>query len=219
MFAITKQAKDDLSGSCVSYLLKTQTEGGYWEPQSNRPPLEGSRVSCAVLSLTFMQQFAKPAQQADVKRSVARARNWLADAPLESHEDRMFWLWGADRLDLPKTRRESTLGEVLASQQADGSWSQLPEMSGDAYATGQALYILRKIGVPHSSQAARIGAEFLLQTQQDDGSWFVQSRSRPVQTFFDNGDPHGKHQFISIAATAWATAALAGILRDLDTRR
>ena len=27
--------------------------------------------------------------------------------------------------------------------------------------------------------------------------------------FFDNGDPYGKNQFISISATSWATAALA----------
>jgi N-acyl-D-amino-acid deacylase len=33
-----------------------------------------------------------------------------------------------------------------------------------------------------------------------------------VQVFFDNGDPHGKHQFISVAATCWAVAALAAAL-------
>ncbi|MGQ0636126.1 MAG: hypothetical protein ACT4QC_16055 [Planctomycetaceae bacterium] len=50
---------------------------------------------------------------------------------------------------------------------------------------------------------------FLLKTQLEDGSWRVSTRAKPVQVFFDNGDPHGKDQFISIAATGWATAALA----------
>ena len=45
--------------------------------------------------------------------------------------------------------------------------------------------------------------------QKDDGSWLVKTRSKPIQKFFDNGDPHGKNQFISISATSWATAALA----------
>jgi N-acyl-D-amino-acid deacylase len=36
----------------------------------------------------------------------------------------------------------------------------------------------------------------------------VQTRSRPVQVFFDNGDPGGKSQFISFLATGWATLAL-----------
>ena len=51
--------------------------------------------------------------------------------------------------------------------------------------------------------------EFLLRTQCPDGSWHVKTRSKPIQTFFDNGDPHGPDQFISIPATAWATTALA----------
>jgi N-acyl-D-amino-acid deacylase len=53
---------------------------------------------------------------------------------------------------------------------------------------------------------------FLLKSQLDDGSWHVKTRAKPVQVFFDNGDPHGKDQFISIAATGWATAALARAL-------
>jgi N-acyl-D-amino-acid deacylase len=58
-------------------------------------------------------------------------------------------------------------------------------------------------------KAIRKGIEFLLKSQQADGSWFVKTRSKPVQVFFDNGDPHGKSQFISIPATGWATAAVA----------
>lgn len=41
----------------------------------------------------------------------------------------------------------------------------------------------------------------------EDGSWLVKTRSKPVQTFFDNGGPHEESQFISIAATGWAVAA------------
>jgi hypothetical protein len=41
-----------------------------------------------------------------------------------------------------------------------------------------------------------------------DGSWFVRSRSLPVQPYFETGFPHGRSQFISCAATSWATAAL-----------
>ncbi len=46
-------------------------------------------------------------------------------------------------------------------------------------------------------------------SQEPDGSWHVVTRSKPVQIFFDNGDPHGKDQFISVLATNWAVAALA----------
>jgi hypothetical protein len=49
---------------------------------------------------------------------------------------------------------------------------------------------------------------FLLRTQLEDGSWFVRSRAIPVQPYFDSGFPHGRDQFISAAATNWATMAL-----------
>ena len=83
-------------------------------------------------------------------------------------------------------------------------------MPGDAYATGQVLVALQQSGaVSVADPAYRRGTQFLLQTQLADGSWFVQSRSLPVQPFFESGFPHGRSQFISCAATGWATAALA----------
>ena len=54
----------------------------------------------------------------------------------------------------------------------------------------------------------RRGLAYLLKTQREDGAWIVETRSRPVQIFFDNGDPGGKSQFISFAATNWAVLAL-----------
>jgi hypothetical protein len=37
----------------------------------------------------------------------------------------------------------------------------------------------------------------------------VGSRSKPFQTYFESGFPYGKDQFISLAASSWATTALA----------
>jgi len=37
----------------------------------------------------------------------------------------------------------------------------------------------------------------------------AKTRARPVQVFFDNGDPHDKDQFISIWATGRSVTALA----------
>ena len=49
---------------------------------------------------------------------------------------------------------------------------------------------------------------FLLGDQRADGSWLVKSRSKPFQTYFETGFPHGKDQFISTTATGWAVLAL-----------
>src|SRR5262249_44457905 len=79
----------------------------------------------------------------------------------------------------------------------------------DAYSTGSALVSLHLAGgVPRTHAAYRRGVRFLIKSQHDDGSWFVKSRSRPFQTYFESGFPHGPDQFISGAASGWAVAAL-----------
>ena len=101
---------------------------------------------------------------------------------------------------------------VLARQRDDGGWSQTLGMASDAYATGQTLFVLQESGLAPSAPEYQRGVRNLLATQKEDGSWLVETRAKPVQVFFDNGDPHGKHQFISISATAWAVTALAETL-------
>ncbi len=60
-----------------------------------------------------------------------------------------------------------------------------------------------------SDPVYRRGLKFLIGSQREDGSWLVRSRSKPFQTYFETGFPHGKDQFISSAASGWATTALA----------
>ena len=97
---------------------------------------------------------------------------------------------------------------IQKEQLADGSWKQLPDRPGDAYATGSVLMALRHAGLSPRDDTYRRGIKYLLATQREDGAWIVETRSRPVQTFFDNGDPGGKSQFLSFLSTCWAVAAL-----------
>jgi hypothetical protein len=97
---------------------------------------------------------------------------------------------------------------LTATQRADGGWAQLPSMRSDAYATGGALVALFEAGVRPTDDVYRRGVAFLLATQLADGSWYVPTRSHPTQIFIDSGFPHGASQFISAAATNWATLAL-----------
>ena len=48
-----------------------------------------------------------------------------------------------------------------------------------------------------------------MRTQIEDGSWFVETRAVPIQAYFESGFPYGVNQWISAAATGWATTALA----------
>ena len=200
---------DDVTEAMVVYLLKTQKPEGHWTTQGRRPPLEESTVTSTVLAASGMRSFAVPGQREATDPAVARAVSWLEHAPEICQEDRNFRLWGLYNLGAPREAVLKAREAVLAAQRDDGGWSQREDMASDAYATGQTLSLLAASGFALDDPPARRGVAFLLKTQLPDGSWKVETRARPVQVYFDNGDPHGTHQFISTPASCWAVTALA----------
>lgn len=204
---------DELSEAMTTYLLSVQQPDGRWKPQSIRPPLETSNVSCTVLSAAGIKRCQTESQKERAAEAITKAKAWLASASLDDQEDLNFALWGEKLLDGSQDRIADLRKRILSARHPDGGWSQLPTMKSDAYSTGQTLYILAETGLPTSHEVFRSGVAFLLATQEEGGSWHVVSRSKPIQPWFDNGDPHDKDQFISIAATGWATTALARSLR------
>lgn len=203
---------DETTEAMVTFLLKTQQPDGFWGYQTRRPPLEDSKVMCTVLSVYGLQKYATESQKELTELAITRAKDWLATTPTESQEDRAARLWGLHLLDAQEAQLREARQKLLAGQREDGGWAQLDDMESDAYATGQTMWVLRETGLPPADAAYSRGVAFLLKTQCDDGSWFVKTRSKPIQVFFDNGDPHGEHQFISIPATSWAVAALAAAI-------
>ena len=199
--------RDDTTSALVEYLLVRQHADGSWPALMPRPPSEGSKFTNTALALQALAHYGSgdtPSRRR-VDLAFAKGKAWLTTHEPATTEDRVFHLRGLVALkeDATKARRALERGQL-----PDGSWAQLPELPGDAYATAGVLLALRAAGVPEGDPGYRMGIAYLLQTQNADGSWIVATRSRPVQTFFDNGDPGGKSQFISFAATGWATWAL-----------
>jgi N-acyl-D-amino-acid deacylase len=98
---------------------------------------------------------------------------------------------------------------ILARQRSDGGFAQRDGFASDAYATGMTLWILANAGVVQPNQDVyRKGINFLLTTQNSDGSWHVSSRATKFQIYFESGFPYGHDQWISTMATGWATSAL-----------
>jgi squalene cyclase len=124
-------------------------------------------------------------------------------------EERAFRVLGLVWSGAAPSTVEQAASEVTASQLADGGWAQEADMQSDAYATGEALVALEQSGAGSARDAIRRGVEYLVRTQLVDGSWFVRSHSVPIQAYFESGYPHGADQWISAAASAWATTALA----------
>ena len=174
-----------------------------------RPPIESNDIEVTAVSMRALQIYAPKPFRQDYLEAVDRARNWLAAAKAEATEERAFRVLGLSWAEAGKSIIDSAVRELVAAQRSDGGWAQLPSMTSDAYATGEALVALEQAGIASSDPSFRRGVEFLLRTQLADGSWFVKSRSEPIQAYFESGFPHRADQWISAAATAWATTALA----------
>ena len=108
--------------------------------------------------------------------------------------------------------------ELLATQREDGGWSDIGSMDSNAYATGRALFALQTARLSSSGPAYVRGVRYLLDTQQDDGSWHVKTRALAFQPYFETGFPHGVDQTISAASSSWTTMALTMASPSLSTK-
>jgi ankyrin repeat protein len=203
-------APDAATDAQAIWLKRRQAPDGHWPIMTLRAPIESNDVAVTALSMRALQLFAPPARRAEFDAAVDRARAWLTHAHAADTEERAFRVlglcWSGAAHDVVLTAAR----ELLAAQREDGGWAQTPAMGTDAYATGQALVALRESGsVAADAPVYRKGVEYLLRTQIDDGSWVVESRAVPIQAYFESGFPYGVNQWISAAATGWATTALA----------
>lgn len=200
---------DETTGAVVEYFLKYQSDKDHWSSVSNRPPSEASQFTATYVSLRSLQAFKTKETEERIAERFSKVREWLVKAEAKDCEDRVFHLRSLKIAGAPAEEVAKAKDALLKTQRADGGWAQLDNLDSDAYATGSALVALHESGgLPTSDAAYQKGLRFLLNDQLDDGSWFVQSRSKPFQPYFESGYPHGNDQFISIAASGWATLAM-----------
>jgi N-acyl-D-amino-acid deacylase len=203
------RAGDDVTDAVAEYILQADVDRGYWQHTSNRPPSEASDFTTTYLALRALTAFAPDDQQQRTSQRVALAADWLREHKPADVEDRVFQLRAMSYAGLDEESQRPFAHDLLALQNDDGGWAQKSDLASDAYATGSALVALLRTGhLTPSSESYRRGVTFLLDSQQQDGSWHVVSRSKPFQKHFESGFPHGKDQFISTSATGWATIAL-----------
>ena len=141
--------------------------------------------------------------------SIEHARRWLWTVKAETNEEAIFQLLGLHWAGEPAEKLTCLVKSLRQEQRKDGGWAQLPTLESDAYATGEALYALAQfVKDPMTDPAWRRGLRFLLETQEDDGTWHVARRAFPFQPTMKSGFPHHRDSWISAAATSWAVLAL-----------
>jgi ankyrin repeat protein len=205
----------DAATDAMAYFVKNQQMAdGHWLSLAHRPPIEISDIQITAISLRALQLYGIKTQRSAYEESVQAAAGWLEKAQPHDTQERALRLMGLGWAHARRDVLDAAGRDLIAQQRADGGWSQIATLVSDAYATGQALTALAQIGTrPANDPACKQAAQFLLNTQLADGSWYVRSRAVPLQPYFESDFPHGHDQWISAAATAWATQALAEMMQ------
>ncbi|MFO0802621.1 MAG: prenyltransferase/squalene oxidase repeat-containing protein [Gemmataceae bacterium] len=184
----------------TGHLLRHQEEHGSWAwssaPAKNRPPpfFESDEVA------TRLALLALP-EAAEFKSSREKAGAWLAKAKSEDTTQA-----AAYRLVMAAREKPLKLADDITAfrkrQNKDGGWGQVPNAASDAYATGQAIYVLSLVEVKPDDDAIRRGVTFLIGSQKPDGSWPMVRRGHPGVT------PGPYTVPIVYFGSAWATLGL-----------
>lgn len=193
--------------SLVHYTAALQRKEGDWPLFGIvRPPLEDGSFTQTAKGIRALRAYGIAGRKAEFDDRVKRAAKWLEAAEPRTTEDRSMQLlgiaWAGHKV--PSNR----IQQLLAKQRPDGGWGQTDNLASDAYATGEALWALHETGVGASGAAYRHGVDFLLRTQQADGTWHVVTRALGFQPYFQSGFPYEHDQWISQAGTAMASIAL-----------
>jgi hypothetical protein len=160
----------------LQQIVKKQASDGSWgRPLDERVPLGGPMEDVAILSRLALLQSGDNSKI--VRDSIDKAATWLAaNHDKTSRQARNLRLLTKLCEASPAAALNPEVVSLRAEQNGDGGWSQTPEMGSDAYATGQALYVLARAGVEPAAAEMKRGVEFLTLTQREDGSWPMRSR-------------------------------------------
>ena len=193
----------------IENIMHRQTGNGSWVSPNPRPPLEYYSFTATALAIKGMQAYAPVVLKDEVSQRINIARNWLIHTTAETNEEKAYQLLGLSWSNADSNFIKEDAKNLLAKQHKDGGWSQLDSLPTDAYATGQSLYALNQSGqLDINASPYQKGITFLLKTQFTDGSWEARTRSYPIIPYVTSGFPHDDNQFISSAASSWATIAL-----------
>jgi ankyrin repeat protein len=210
--------RPNLTTSVYARLIGARQEpDGHWDRGDVRPPQHASLVTDTVVIARAIQLYHHPSQKAEVEARLLRARAWLIANRPRTTEERTFQLLGAHWLSADTRTLARMSADLKAEQQADGGWNSLDGRESDAYSTGQALVALHEAGgVAITDASWKRGIDYLLRTQEKDGSWHVVSRLHPPAqvspSYFETGYPYGHDQYISTMGACWAVMALAEAL-------
>ncbi|HEX5103800.1 MAG TPA: squalene--hopene cyclase [Pirellulaceae bacterium] len=187
-------------------------DGGFNWLKCNWPPMESDDHFGATVALIGVG--AAPDDYRSTPAAVKgleQLKKYLAANPPPTLHHRLMVLWADSyKLDLTTDgERAAWLDELTKLQRDDGGWNiasfgdwkrgddtAQDTTASDGYATGLAIFILRRMGTPANDPRIVRGIAWLKANQRESGRWYTRS------LFKDN-----KH-YLSHAGTAMAVLAL-----------
>lgn len=198
---------DELARIAAQMVGRQMADGAWSTPplKNGPPPVFESRETMTLWIAMTLDRSASVAyaDASAAREAFARAVSWLeTNEPADTTQAHALRLLMDVRAGRGANDLRSRVDRLLARQQTDGGWAQAPDLGSDAYATGQALYILRAAGVPADRADIRRAVTFLVERQRDDGSWPMTSRAQQGHAGSTNPVP------ITYFGSAWATLGL-----------
>ena len=192
--------------------LASWQHDGHWVTSDFRPPHSYSLFKSTATAIGAVRAYM-PEELAGMRDQVTeRGRRWLVGTRPQSTEDASYRLMGLVWASASKEELAQASRDLVAMELPSGGWPQTPRYPADAYSTGEALFALAQAGMEASDPAWRKGAQFLISSQADDGTWHVRTRMvSPADIsppYFETGFPYGHDQVLSYAGSAWAVLGL-----------
>jgi hypothetical protein len=221
MMALAIPKQDAVTGDelkrIAGHLVRHQEEDGSWAwssaPAKNRPPpvFESDEVATLLAYIVLGPQVPADAKEkSDVRDARDKAAAWLAKQKLtDTTQAAALRLLLKARAGEPAKTLQKEIAQFIGRQNKDGGWGQVKDAESDAYATGQALYVLSLVGVKPDRAEVKRAVSFLTSTQKDDGSWPMTPRSHADATPAKNVVP------ITYFGSAWGTL---GLMRSVPAK-
>jgi ankyrin repeat protein len=131
-----------VTDALVADLAPLQHLDGSWHrgpPVNSRAPIEEGDISRTVEAVRALQVYGFPGRQTELESRIARARGWLLEAKPRTTDDQAMLLLGLSLTDADKQKIRRVAHSLMALQRSDGGWPGNPNLSSDAFATGEAL--------------------------------------------------------------------------------
>jgi hypothetical protein len=193
------QASQRALGEAAALVAELQAPAGFWESDTGGAigsPVTYGRTLATAMTLGTLTT----ASQDKYEEPIRRARAWLEQLEPKNVLEASSVLWGLadDRSVAASRQQERALAMLARGESPDGGWGPFVDAPPEVFDTALALVALARYPDHKGVDGwIRRGRSFLLERQQDDGSW-------PATTRPAGGDSYAGQ----LSTTAWATQAL-----------